>query len=103
MGWDVHDLTANTTKSNFNPPTPYGVGQRFDVMDPTLTDFNPPTPYGVGLDKQRRADRHFAISIHPPRMGWDVRFALEINREGDFNPPTPYGVGPECQKKTWRK
>ncbi len=35
-------------------------------------NFNPPTPHGVGLVQSRAGTRAVDISIHPPRMGWDI-------------------------------
>ena len=56
-------------------------------------DFNPPTPWGVG---QRRTacvkDTHI-ISIHPLRGEWDVGNARHDKKSRHFNPPTPWGVG----------
>ena len=61
----------SNTVSNFNPPTPCGVGRPLFHPANSPVYFNPPTPCGVGL--QRRAETHArkAISIHPPRAGWD--------------------------------
>ena len=38
-------------------------------------------------------DTSMVISIHPPRTGWDHRFLCNVNRRNHFNPPTPHGVG----------
>ena len=35
------------------------------------TDFNPPTPGGVGLVDDASLPLNDGISIHPPRVGWD--------------------------------
>ena len=34
-----------------------------------------------------------AISIHPPRVGWDEQGRKAFAMDHDFNPPTPCGVG----------
>ena len=33
------------------------------------------------------------ISIHPPRVGWDINISVIIFFFINFNPPTPCGVG----------
>ena len=41
-------------------------------------DFNPPTPHGVGLRGLVRYRLELPrISIHPPRMGWDLQKGLQ--------------------------
>ena len=35
-----------------------------------------------------------AISIHPPRGGWDLQHRELLRVRKYFNPPTPWGVGP---------
>ena len=37
---------------------------------------------------------YLSISIHPPRVGWDRRQRPTDAAGHDFNPPTPCGVGP---------
>ena len=36
----------------------------------------------------------YGISIHPPRVGWDLFDPDGEVPDLDFNPPTPCGVGP---------
>ena len=57
--------------------------------------FNPPTPHGVGHCCFCHYHHSLSlISIHPPRMGWDIDwFANLPGRIWNFNPPTPHGVG----------
>ena len=51
-------------------------------------------PPRVGWDlKALGALRGTNISIHPPRVGWDQGFCLLLSRFFYFNPPTPCGVG----------
>ena len=38
-------------------------------------------------------DERAEISIHPPRVGWDLPVYPEFWAQMDFNPPTPCGVG----------
>ena len=38
----------------------------------------------------------FAISIHPPRVGWDGEIFGDRLESDHFNPPAPCGVGPIC-------
>ena len=99
----------------FNPPTPWGVGPRPARAPSSSTYFNPPTPWGVGLwilymccfrvlfqsthpvgggtIRNGLQDSPIAISIHPPRGGWDVSNASMRMPILYFNPPTPWGVG----------
>ena len=56
--------------SNFNPPTPCGVGHKPSNGGEDPDDFNPPTPCGVGH-----------------------KIASATQRRNNFNPPTPCGVG----------
>ena len=103
----------------FNPPTPHGVGPEGALYyGETRHDFNPPTPHGVGLAFELRAanftlvfqsthpawggtsqnalyfSQAIVISIHPPRMGWDLIVSVHLLTDKDyFNPPTPHGVG----------
>ena len=39
------------------------------------------------------------ISIHPSRVGWDLRLLHLITRKSHFNPPIPCGMGPA----RWRR
>ena len=57
------------------------------------TDFNPPTPCGVGLDYLTTNTTKGSISIHPPRVGWDKLSIADPIGKVNFNPPTPCGVG----------
>ena len=81
---------------DFNPPTPCGVGRigvgvlgsvpvEFQSTHPvwggthpkhlsnaSSEHFNPPTPCGVGLIYTRPGGYIYIISIHPPRVGWDL-------------------------------
>ena len=104
--------------SDFNPPTPCGVGPGdFQLIFWRWLHFNPPTPCGVGLPCCFRLGIFYCISIHPPRAGWDEVTAAYKKYNGKFqsthpvrggtygsvfvsygqpyfNPPTPCGVGP---------
>ena len=60
---------------------------------PNYTNFNPPTPCGVGLPHFAPTFQRFIISIHPPLAGWDPRFLRGRIYRCNFNPPTPCGVG----------
>ena len=81
---------------DFNPPTPCGVG--LPGASPPVSElphFNPPTPCGVGHFVQFGRNSVICISIHPPRVGWDLRRRLRLRDISlHFNPPTPCGVGP---------
>ena len=124
----------------FNPPTPCGVGPGSSGMSPDREAFQSTHPvWGgtlpfllirVSLSFQSThpvwggtpgggtGRRHYRISIHPPRVGWDEEELAELRkadisihpprvgwdrcsvprtaRPRNFNPPTPCGVGPTC-------
>ena len=81
---------------HFNPPTPCGVGlaegdeipftkifqsthpvwggtKRSASVKSVTRNFNPPTPCGVGQKSCKEGDMLSDISIHPPRVGWDIK------------------------------
>ena len=60
-------------------------------------NFNPPTPHGVGQQVRISMHIYFQISIHPPRMGWDIAILHPLCGNKNFNPPTPHGVGPNSK------
>ena len=93
VGWDCLTLMIHLLWSNFNPPTPCGVGRSHTIKsainflfqsthpvwggtssilgsEAASADFNPPTPCGVG-HSQKGNKSHYH----------------------NFNPPTPCGVG----------
>ena len=79
--------------TNFNPPTPCGVGliPGLEAMfTPLFQSTHPvwggtlPGPWGSVEDN---------ISIHPPRVGWDFAIRKLLSHIYNFNPPTPCGVG----------
>ena len=121
MGWDSIASDSSIVFKNFNPPTPCGVGHNIrDFSIGPLPDFNPPTPCGVGQMAICSAMRKFyfnpptpcgvgqeffaaiggvgCISIHPPRVGWDLIPRQPLVWKLYFNPPTPCGVGPPAQR-----
>ena len=70
-GWDLTCGRNPACRRNFNPPTPCGVGRQFPSLAVSIFNFNPPTPCGVGLPCTPPQFDTPAISIHPPRAGWD--------------------------------
>ena len=72
-GWDSSASTADFRASNFNPPTPHGVGLSDGTGLCHASYFNPPTPHGVGRRRKPAWEKPKRISIHPPRTGWDGR------------------------------
>ena len=72
----------------FNPPTPCGVG-RVDLRSTRGRGyFNPPTPCGVGPFDVIEMGELFAISIHPPRVGWDQKKKRrKARRKISIHPP----------------
>ena len=138
MGWDGDTVRDDNTGENFNPPTPCGVGRAFPYRLQADAAFQSTHPvwggttaplrriwYAVfqsthpvwgGTDAPGRHTGLPVISIHPPRVGWDLcgasflsaRWGISIHppRVGwdqmrlwvvqetrNFNPPTPCGVG----------
>ena len=95
-GWDSVYVSLMCLLTNFNPPTPCGVGRGRKDGQCRWWDFNPPTPCGVGPDTRAPRRRYLrfqsthpvrggtwqilrhcpciVISIHPPRAGWDTDF-----------------------------
>ena len=71
VGWDESSPALPTSYSDFNPPTPCGVGLNNVFGDISGTDFNPPTPCGVGPARILILGGGSNISIHPPHVGWD--------------------------------
>ena len=81
-------------KEHFNPPTPWGVGPIAEHGKVADKLFQSTHPVGGGTCGQADPSDPLAISIHPPRGGWDVEvLRYESLAERDFNPPTPWGVG----------
>ena len=80
-------------KYNFNPPTPCGVGPITVPVPLALFDFNPPTPCGVGLPPALKSIIYFTISIHPPRVGWDLRSEGFLNIDYIFQSTHPVWGG----------
>ena len=77
--WDGSSSSFRTRSTNFNPPTPCGVGHPACTASQNRLYFNPPTPCGVGPRSLR------------PRC-W-VQY---------FNPPTPCGVG-QGRERLWQR
>ena len=79
---------------DFNPPTPWGVGQRYMATGSAIFYFNPPTPWGVGHAAPRFL---MCPSNFNPPTPWGVGRFVPPNDDKNsqyFNPPTPWGVGP---------
>ncbi len=101
---------------HFNPPTPCGVGHRRQSAGSSRAGFQSTHPVWGGTTMEIYAHSIDAISIHPPRVGWDygylknslcIKISIHPPRVGwdslssdcglqplNFNPPTPCGVGP---------
>ncbi len=116
-GWDFRCGAESRACRNFNPPTPCGVGPRISFTTLICSRFQSTHPVRGGTPGCGEAGNRIAISIHPPRAGWDaygpraprlcgvfqsthpVRGGTSAPRRGggraaNFNPPTPCGVGP---------
>ena len=91
--WDVTVNRFAKLRTDFNPPTPWGVGLVAVIALAAIFDFNPPTPWGVGRRCAANSAPFVNISIHPLRGEWDRLHLLYRVRRLYFNPPTPWGVG----------
>ena len=72
VGWDS-SLEHNTHRKSAFQSTHPAWGGTHKSIDHSylLSNFNPPTPRGVGLWRVRYFTASVEISIHPPRVGWD--------------------------------
>ena len=119
VGWDPTVPPSPGRSRDFNPPTPCGVGLfisfciwiplQFQSTHPVWGGtrylrqicrrcgyFNPPTPCGVGLAFYNGDVPKVAISIHPPRVGWDRAAGPEAIKEALFQSTHPvWGGTPE--------
>ncbi len=116
-GWDTTREGQRPAPSDFNPPTPCGVGPGYDpvLQGNGRISIHPPRA-GWDQEARKRQEQRHQISIHPPRAGWDMRDAegeeastqisihppragwdsqilVAIGDRNNFNPPTPCGVG----------
>ena len=121
VGWDNALIVTVPAAVDFNPPTPCGVGL-MDVyglnvllafqsthpvwggtrlnerIDRLLEISIHPPRVGWDIHTKEEAERYF-ISIHPPRVGWDAAITLCLSSSVYFNPPTPCGVGRPLMSK----
>ena len=81
----------------FNPPTPCGVGQVWIKPHHFEVKFQSTHPVWGGTAAKQAVVPGGRISIHPPRVGWDMTAVGKVLLGADFNPPTPCGVG-----QNWR-
>ena len=73
VGWDCQHIRLISATINFNPPIPCGMGRYTPKDLAWMRDFNPPIPCGMGLTSMLCMLQQKGISIHPSRVGWDVR------------------------------
>ena len=79
--------------TDFNPPTPWGVGPPTRGFPLHGIRFQSTHSVGSGTRRADRFARIAAISIHPLRGEWDCRSRRSNRKNCHFNPPTPWGVG----------
>ena len=72
-GWDLVSLIRQAVGGDFNPPTPCGVGPAVKHGDAGTDRFQSTHPVRGGTTAAASCIRHRSISIHPPRVGWDLR------------------------------
>ena len=70
-GWDLRRSVDSTALPISIHPPRGGWDSSGARTASTATDFNPPTPWGVGLRTWYSVELNHDISIHPPRGGWD--------------------------------
>ena len=74
MGWDSHVRVHQSAAPQFQSTHPAWGGTAYVLLLAIHKRyFNPPTPHGVGPACPVKSEGAGRISIHPPRMGWDVR------------------------------
>ncbi len=93
VGWDASTTKVSTYRSNFNSPTPCGVGLPAGIIWPTWSRFQSTHPVWGGTRTGKRSRTRRSISTHPPRVGWDQKRGAGKISLRNFNPPTPCGVG----------
>ena len=93
VGWDGHGHKPVVLVGDFNPPTPCGVGPRFRHKTLLPLRFQSTHPVWGGTLLSTLGGFFMSISIHPPRVGWDLSSLMRYSTLTNFNPPTPCGVG----------
>ena len=71
VGWDCPLLASLSRLPNFNPPTPCGVGLLSCLLNLPGQTFQSTHPVWGGTPRPLFSLCIEAISIHPPRVGWD--------------------------------
>ena len=64
-------------------------------------NFNPRSPHGERRNKRRTQQNDIIISIHAPRTGSDLIYALYNRRYTYFNPRSPHGERPAGDIVEW--
>ena len=116
VGWDAYEKLINTPVSEFQSTHPVwgGTGTipppampaRFQSTHPVwggtcqacpwkyrARGFQSTHPVWGGTVSSEASTVLRTISIHPPRVGWDLIRHHQVRHVKDFNPPTPCGVG----------
>ena len=93
VGWDTLMIFAARRECPFQSTHPVWGGTPPAVRRSALPEFQSTHPVwgGTVLDDCRLVQNH--ISIHPPRVGWDMSQEYASCPNSHFNPPTPCGVG----------
>ena len=79
MGWDTALVLQHQDGLYFNPPTPHGVGHSLPFATFCSFPFQSTHPAWGGTLAFPYSATYGFISIHPPRMGWDVRANADSN------------------------
>ena len=93
VGWDTLMIFAARRECPFQSTHPVWGGTPPAVRRSALPEFQSTHPVWGGTVSRIAGAPGRAISIHPPRAGWDIA-CKEVPRPCKyFNPPTPCGVG----------
>ena len=90
-------LSQFLTDPYFNPPAPWGAGQRPKSSTLSGVIFQSTRPVGGGTLNIPGVTFVDNISIHPPRGGRDGWLETVAHCFTYFNPPAPWGAGPVCR------
>ena len=94
VGWDRSAGTKKFPFMQFQSTHPVWGGTAASGGACTPQPFQSTHPVWGGTKCRAKCAAYQLISIHPPRVGWDMESLLSLVGQQDFNPPTPCGVGP---------
>ena len=88
VGWDRRNVGGYRGNIHFNPPTPCGVGPTSRSSPTSFTIFQSTHPVWGGTRPGPSCWGWSRISIHPPRVGWDLTaWVTGMSLEISIHPP----------------